>query len=95
MAVAQTFRVSRVSVSAGVKTAIAPPVSACQASIGNATSGDVEVHTTDDNDAEYLVIAAGYERNVPATLGVTLRAQETAFWLKPAASGTVVILWLV
>lgn len=92
---ARLFRISRVAVSAGVKQAISPPVDCRKPSIGNATAGDLEVHTTDENNTEYLVIPSGYERDIPVQVGRHLQSIETAFWLKPVSSGTVVILWLV
>lgn len=94
MPVSQAFRVSRLSVVAGTLTAIKPPIGAREVSIGNATTGDLQVHTSDD-ETEYLVIAAGYERLIPVKrdLMPTSNAGQIAFWVKAAQSGTVVILW--
>lgn len=86
------FRIPRLTLVAGVLTAVCPPKESIAVSVGNATSGDLYLYTTSD-ESEYLIVAAGYER--PITLATHLfRPGCTAFWLKSAGGGTVVILWL-
>ena len=85
------FRAKRVALVAGVLTPIWPPHTTKTVSIGNATTGDVQVHTHDD-ESEYLVIAAGYERTIPVER-YQFWTDRIAFWLKATNAGTVVILW--
>jgi hypothetical protein len=91
MAVSQTFRIQRVSLSAGVRTAITPPATFKSLAIDNGTTGDLTVYTNDD-ESEYLVISAGYGRTIPVEQH-RFSPSETACWLKAASSGTAVILW--
>lgn len=86
------FRIARVVLSAGVKTPVAPPIVAQNVTIGNGTAGDLEVHTTDANNNEYLVIATQYERTIQINRS-RFSFESTAFWLKSAGGGTVVIQW--
>lgn len=86
------FRVRRIGLTGGQKTPITAPMACNNVSIGNATAGDLEVHTTDANDDEYLVIAAGYERAI-ALERTRFDHEQPCFWLKPAQSGTAVLLW--
>jgi hypothetical protein len=92
MAVSQSFRIQRVTLVAGVLTPIYPTVASCSVAIGNGTGADLELHTNTD-ESEKSILAASYER--PVTLHTHRFAPaEIAFWLKSAAGGTVVILWL-
>ena len=91
MAVAQSFRIKRNAVSIGVLTAIRPPCTCSEVSIQNLTAADLTIHTNED-ETEYLILAAGYERLIPVKHQF-FSPSEIAFWLKPGASGTVVMLW--
>jgi len=86
------LRVKRVSLMAGIKTGISPPSSFHNLSVGNATTDDLELHTTDDNDLEFLVIEAGFERPIPTSRRL-FSYDSVAFWLKAKVSGTAVLLW--
>jgi len=89
---AQAFRIQRLTLGAGVFTAIRPPAVFASVSVGNATAGDLQVHTNEDQ-TEYLVIAPDFERALPVmTLGAFANP-DVSFWLKSAVGGTVVLLW--
>lgn len=85
------FRIKRIALAANILTPIYPPFVAKALSVGNATSGDLEVHTSDD-ETEYLVIASGYERSLPINLHLFL-TERIACWLKATNAGTAVLLW--
>lgn len=89
--VASPFRIKRHTLEANRCTPIYPPTMAKSVSVGNATSGDLELHTHLD-ESEYLVIASGYERVIPLDLHL-FRPEQVAFRLKAEQAGTVVILW--
>lgn len=91
MAVAQSFRIKRNAVSIGVLTAIYPPCTCQEVSIENLTAADLQIHTNDDQ-TEFLVLAPSYARLIPVK-AQWFSPSEIAFWLKPGASGTVVLLW--
>lgn len=91
MAVSQAFRIQRVALAAGVLTAITPLAAAHAVSLGNATVGDVTLYTN-DNESEFLVIPASYERLVTVDHQL-FDGSAVAFWLKAASSGTVILLW--
>jgi len=84
--------VQRLTLGAGVFTAIRPPATFAQVSIGNGTLDDLQVHTNEDQ-TEYLIIASGFERNVPVDRPAMMSPPDVAFWLKAVQSGTVVLLW--
>lgn len=86
------LRIRRVTLSAGIKTAVIPPITACNVSLLNNTAGDLEVHTTDGDDTEYLILPAGYERTIPVDRHLFVPT-ETAFWVKSAGGGLMVVLW--
>lgn len=88
---AGNFRITRTVLAADLLTAIKPPQTAKTVSIGNATSSDLQVHTN-DNEAEYLVISAGYERLIPVDRYI-FSPDRVAFWLKASQAGTVVLVW--
>ena len=85
------FRIKRVALLANVLTPMYPPGTAKSLSIGNAGSADLEVHTAED-ETEYLVIAAGYERTVPVNMHI-LTTDRVICWLKTSVAGTAVLLW--
>lgn len=81
---------------AGVKTSVLPPVTiGRQVSVGNATTANLEVHSTDDDNLHYLNIAAGFDRSIPTSgrFFNMLADRGPVFWLKSAPGGTVVLLW--
>jgi hypothetical protein len=91
MAAAQ-FRITRLLLVAGVKTPVTPPIVAQNVTIGNGTAGDLEVHTTDASNLEYLVIASQYERTIQLNRP-RFSFESVALWLNSVAGGTVVIQW--
>lgn len=91
MSVAQSFRITRAAVSAGALTAVLPPVTCTEVTILNLTTGDLQVHTNSD-ETEFLIIAASY-RDTFDMKTKWFTAGDLAFWLKPSATGTVVLLW--
>lgn len=91
MAAAQ-FRITRLTLVAGVKTPVSPPIVAQNVTIGNGTAGDLQVHTTNDSDLEYLVITSQYERTIQLNRS-RFSFEAVAFWLNSVAGGTVVIQW--
>lgn len=95
MSHSRSVRIERMALSAGQKVAVRPPCSSTQVTIGNGTAGDLEVHTTDEDDAHYLVVSAGYERPLSKLHdnGTIFSTETVAFWLKAAQSGSVVLLW--
>lgn len=91
MSKSTAFRITRVSLVAGVLTPITPPAVFTAISIGNGTATDLEVHTQSDG-TEYLVVSAGYER----TILIAKRqfdSYEIGFWLKSSGGGTAVLIW--
>ena len=85
------FRIRRVTLVADVLTEVYAPATGKAVSVGNATSGDLEVHTHLD-ETEFLVIAAGYERTFPVDRDL-FSPTRIAFWLRAVVAGTVVIVW--
>lgn len=71
------FRVPRVTLVASVLTPISPPQTAKCVSIGNATTGDLQVHTRLD-ESEYLVNALFGMSAVPSGSFRVVIASETA-----------------
>jgi hypothetical protein len=91
VSVSQSFRIKRNAVSIGVLTAIYPPCTCTEVSVENLTSADLQIHTNSD-ETEYVALAAGFARLIPVK-NQWFSPSEIAFWLKPGASGTVVLLW--
>jgi hypothetical protein len=89
---AQAFRIQRLTLGAGVFTAIRPMAVFASVSIGNGTADDLQVHTNEDQ-TEYLIIAPNFERSVPVNTVGAFAFPEVAFWLKSTPGGTVVLLW--
>lgn len=91
MAVSRAFAVQRIALIAGALTPVYPPRTAADVTIGNATSGDLQVFTAEDGES-YLVVEAGFER--PITVARQLFTErEIAFWLQAAVDGTAVLIW--
>lgn len=86
------FRITRATLVGGVKTPMTPPIVAHNVTIANGTVDDLEVHTTDANNTEYLIVAAGFERTIQVNRARFL-FENVAFWLKSAGGGLVVIVW--
>jgi len=89
---AQAFRIQRLTLGAGVFTAIKPPAVFASVSVGNGTTNDLQMHTNEDQ-TEYLIIASNFERTVPVTTLGAFANPDVAFWLKSAVGGSVVLLW--
>lgn len=88
----QCFRNQRLTLSAGVKTAIQPPADGFRVcTVQNATSGDLEVHTGYEDTTEYVIISSGFER--PFRAYRRSLVLEPVLWVKSAAGGGVIILW--
>ena len=77
---------------ANVKTAILVPRQAQQVNILNGTTGDLQVHTSDTDDLHFIAITRGYERPFMAA-HYQFHAGAIGFWLKPAVSGLVILVW--
>lgn len=88
----QSLAIQRLVLGAGTKTPIFPPRMAQEVSIGNATADDVSVHSTDADNAHYVVVTAGYERPFPVKRTL-FDPTVIAFWLTSVAGGTVVLIW--
>lgn len=82
---------------AGVKTAVTVPAKRqCSlVDILNGTNGDLQVHTTDTDNAHYYVIAAGFNRPMPPVFDARIKLipLSTIVWLYSLDGGQVVLLW--
>lgn len=78
-------------------TGIAPPLHAfSHVSVNNQTGADLEIHTCDDRaQAQFRVLAPGFERSYEARKRQGYRTEDTALWLYSAAGGLVVLEWSV
>jgi hypothetical protein len=65
------------------------------ARVQNGTAGELELHSTDDDEAHYVIIGAGFERTLPKLHenGTAYSENHIAFWLRAAQDGTVILLW--
>ncbi len=97
MATSLAFWIERVTLRANVVQGIKAPRLVRSVSIGNGTAGDVKVYSHNgglDDSIHYLVIAAGYEREITAPAPVFGSDASLDFWLESDAGGLVVIAWL-
>lgn len=97
MGVSRAFWIDRITLAAGVKTPIFAPRICRGVSIGNGTLEDLRVYSHDgeaDDDAHYLVVATGYERPIGIGTDAFIRDGQPACWLRSAAGGLVVLIWL-
>lgn len=86
--------IDRVSLVAGVKTAIYPSRMAHAVTVLNGTQGDLQIHTTDADNNHYLAIVAGFERPfVPTRIPRSFQPLTVAFWLTAASDGIAVLIW--
>jgi hypothetical protein len=85
----------RAPLSAGVLTPVTPERSSTGVVVVNGTPGDVEVHSNDEDDGHYIIIAAGFERTLPKLHdnGTNYTETKAAFWLRATQDGTVMLLW--
>lgn len=95
---ATASRVTRAKMAAGEKTAIRPKMPTRSFSIGvPVAAGNLEYHTSDVDDDEYVVIVAGFEREFHTTN--LLDPSNIGFWLKSTNGGltiadpAAVIIW--
>lgn len=90
-----TFRPRRVSLSAGVSTAVYPPTACRCVLIGNATPDDLLVYDPDDpgTGTFYFIVAAGYEKAINLNRD-RFEPNRLAFNLKAVQAGTAVLVWL-
>lgn len=93
MADAAAFSARRVTLGAGVTTLVRPPREATACTILNGTAGDLTVYSTPDDAAAFVIIAAGYERQI-ATGGTRFQQRDIAFWLNSVGGGLVILLWV-
>lgn len=93
MTVTPAFRAVRVVLVANILTPIYPAVTVQSVNIGNATTDDLAVHTT-DTGMDYFIIPTTYERSISLQKGCWFKPDEIAFWLKATVSGTAVLIWL-
>lgn len=91
----RSLTIDRVTMQAGVKQAITPDRHASGCTIQNATPDEVQLHTTNDDDAHYLIIAPGFERDLPKLHdnNTTYGTEHPAFWLRAVQDGTVILIW--
>jgi hypothetical protein len=90
---AQAVAIRRVTLVADVTTPIYPPREAQDVTIGNATPGDVVLYSTPDEPSAFLVIAAGFERQLTVR-HIHFRSGQVAFWLTANNDGEVVLIWV-
>lgn len=93
MAQSEGLRIQRLTLDAGERKAIRPPFQARAVFVGNATSADLKVLHSDEDDTQYLVITAGYEREIEMRTQRFSCDGDPAFWLKSTPGGTVILLW--
>lgn len=84
-------------------TAVAPPLPATRVVIGNAGGSDLKVHSLDyaaDAANRYIIVVAGYERLIEATMlksGSTFilgfPQDVTAFYLASDTDLTAILEW--
>lgn len=88
------FQIERVAVLANTQKAIIAPLTCQSVTVLNATTGDVRVEAVADG-SQYLVIASGFERVfwLPQPVSGQFRKDHINFWLRPDASGTVILVW--
>lgn len=88
------FKVQRPVLLALTLTEVVAPFTCQSVTVGNATAGDLQIHT-DQGGSNYLVVAAGFERVIwlPQPTSGQFRKDGVAFWLLAAQAGTVVLTW--
>jgi hypothetical protein len=93
--VSRSVSFTRVGVSAGEKLGIRPERISSSVTIQNGTPDDLEVHSSNEDDAHFLVIGAGFERTLPKlhNNNTIFDTDNVAFWLKPVQTGSVVLIW--
>lgn len=91
----EMHRFIRMTLAAATMTPVYPVMSAHNVKVGNATSDELQMHSSEDAaDLEYLVIGAGFEEVIQTARRVyTPDNVNPAFWLYSAVGGTVVITW--
>jgi len=92
MAWARAVRIVRLTLQAGVLTPVAPPNPMEKCMVANGTGGDLEIHTNEDL-TEYRVLTSGFERLVEAHKLQGFLNDNTAFWLRSAGGGLVILEW--
>ncbi len=93
MAVSAAFYINRITLVAGELTPILPQIAVAKdVVIQNATGTDLQVHSS-DLGTNYIIIAAGYEREIAGNWQLYKRG-STGFWLYSAGGGTVVVMWI-
>ena len=86
----QSLRIVRIALTAGVLTSVYTPIAAKAVTVGNATAGDLEIHTSDVG-TDYLGIGPGYERTLPVSI---LDTGLIVFWLRAQVAGEAVLIWV-
>lgn len=91
----KALTIVRMTLNGGDKIEVRPDRPAMQVNILNATAGELQVHSCDDDDTHYLVISAGFERALPKlhNNNTSYCPDLPSFWLKPVQSGSVVLIW--
>lgn len=89
MAVSRSLRLTRLTLVAGVLTAVYAPLVSSRCVVGASTT-DVDIHTNDDQ-TEFRTLALGFERDIKAFY--KFRPEEIAFWLKSTNGGLVILEW--
>jgi hypothetical protein len=92
MAESQALKFERVTLSAGAKTAVTPKRPAHEVTVVAASTGDLEMHTTDDDNLHYITISAAGMWAFPVKRHV-FNPREVAFWLKATSTGEALLLW--
>lgn len=85
--------IDRQTLAANVLTPITPPVPCYGVVIGNATIDDVKVIDKSGTQAKYLVVAAGFEKEL-FNRGHYYFPREVAFYLLSVPGGDVTFEWI-
>lgn len=83
------FAIERRTLVAGESTPIYPNYGQ-MVTIGNGTSTDLLLYSSDGDELAFLSISAGYERDLRVS---SFQVGQVAFWLKSSVGGAVTLIW--
>lgn len=93
--IAVPFQIQRLTLQAGVLTPVTAPRSTPSVNVGNATAGNIEIHTS-ETGTDFVILASNFERLITLSqpaYGI-FRKDVIVFWLKAVNTGTVVLIWV-
>lgn len=92
MAISQEFVNQRLSLTASQKTGVTPPRPCRTVEILALSTGDLQVHSTDDDNSHYVTISAGAGWTFPLNQAV-FDPTRISFWLTATSTGTAGLIW--